>query len=240
MRSRVVSADARKTVLYAREFLNGLAAAKVLGCGKHFPGLGEGSVDSHQELPIIEKSPTNLWEEDLLPYRLLRRQLPFVMVAHAGYPQVMNDKKPASLSAVWIQQTLRRRIGYRGLIVSDDLEMGGVLSAYSIAEAGVEFIRSGGDLCLVCHHENSVMEVYEGLVKAAERDRKFAGSIQRATRRAGAFKRKSARALASQKTPPSPSSVEKLSRGLWEFGEQVRLAALDDANESKRVSRRGT
>ena len=69
MGSRAVSADPRETVTYAREFLAGLRAANVLGCGKHFPGLGEGKLDSHHELPVIEKSLKRLWAEDLLPYR---------------------------------------------------------------------------------------------------------------------------------------------------------------------------
>ena len=86
MGSRAVSANPREVVVYAREFLAGLVAAKVLGCGKHFPGLGEGNLDSHHELPMIEKSMKRLWAEDLLPYRTLRRQLPLVMVSHAAYP----------------------------------------------------------------------------------------------------------------------------------------------------------
>ncbi len=92
MSSRVVSAKPRETVAYAREFLAGLRIAGVLGCGKHFPGLGEGKLDSHHELPVIEKPLKKLWAEDLLPYRLLRTQMPMVMVAHAAYPQVTHDR----------------------------------------------------------------------------------------------------------------------------------------------------
>ena len=124
MGSRVVSADPHASVTYAREFLAGLKDAKVLGCGKHFPGLGEGKLDSHHELPVIEKSLKDLWAEDLVPYRALRRQLPFVMVSHAAYPQVTKTKTPASLSKIWITDILKKKIGYRGLVVSDDLEMG--------------------------------------------------------------------------------------------------------------------
>src|SRR5437660_9091932 len=81
MSSRLVSSDPRQTVIYAREFLAGIRKAGVLGCGKHFPGLGEGKLDSHDELPKIEKSLRKLWAEDLFPYRALRQQLPFVMVS---------------------------------------------------------------------------------------------------------------------------------------------------------------
>src|SRR5207248_8017098 len=135
---------------------------------KHFPGLGEGRLDSHQELPVIEKPLRNLWAEDLLPYRTLRRQLPFVMISHAAYPQVTKSKTPASLSKLWISDILRKRIGYRNLIASDDLEMGGVLSASTIGDSAVQFVAAGGDLCLVCHREDYVMQAYEKLVEAGE------------------------------------------------------------------------
>src|SRR5882762_7710532 len=168
MSSRVVSANPRESVVYAREFLAGLRSAGVLGCGKHFPGLGEGKLDSHHELPVIQKPLKKLWAEDLVPYRTVHKQLPMVMVSHAAYPQVTKDRRPASLSKVWITDILRKRIGYRTLIVSDDLEMGGVLSAASVGQAAVEFIRAGGDLCLVCHREDYIEQAHEELMKAAE------------------------------------------------------------------------
>jgi beta-N-acetylhexosaminidase len=222
MGSRAVSADPRETATYAGEFLAGLRAAKIWGCGKHFPGLGEGKLDSHHELPVIEKPLKKLWTEDLLPYRTLRRQLPMVMVSHAAYPQVTRDRTPASLSKIWITDILRKRIGYRNLIVSDDLEMGGVLSAAPIGEASVEFVRAGGDLCLICHREDYILQAYEALVKAAEGDSKFARRVAEAARRIAAFKKKSAKTL-RRVTVPSIATVEKLTRRLWEFGEQVRL-----------------
>ena len=223
MGSRAVSATPRETVNYAREFLAGLRAANVMGSGKHFPGLGEGKLDSHQELPVIEKPLKSLWAEDLLPYRTLRQQLPFVMISHAAYPQVTRDRTPASLSKMWITDILRKRIGYRNLIVSDDLEMGGVLSAAPIGEATVEFIRAGGDLCLICHREDYIAQAYEALTKTAERDSKFARRVAEAVRRVLVFKNKSAKLLRRGKAP-SDSMVGKLSRQLWEFSEQVRLA----------------
>jgi beta-N-acetylhexosaminidase len=226
--SRTVSANPRETVAYVREFLAGLRASSVLGCGKHFPGLGEGKLDSHHELPVIKKPMKKLWAEDQLPYRMLRAQLPMVMISHAAYPLVTHDRTPASLSKVWITDILRKRIGYRNLIVSDDLEMGGVLSAAPVGEASVEFIRAGGDLCLVCHREDYIAEAYESLVKAAENDSKFARRLEESSHRILAFKTKS-RKILHQTKPPSAATVEKLSRGLWEFGEQVRLEAMNRA-----------
>jgi beta-N-acetylhexosaminidase len=233
MGSRVVSDDPDATVNYAREFLSGLKDAKVLGCGKHFPGLGEGRLDSHHELPVIQKSLKDLWGEDLIPYRALRRQLPFVMVSHAAYPQVTKTKTPASLSKIWITEILKKKIGYRGLVVSDDLEMGGVLSAAPVGEAVVEFVRAGGDLCLVCHREDRVVEAYEALIRATERDKKFSKRVAESSRRLAAFKKKCGRNLASGKAPTA-TVVERLTRNLWELGEQVRLGPLSRREDRRR------
>jgi beta-N-acetylhexosaminidase len=225
MDSRVVSANPRETVNYAREFLAGLRTAKVMGCGKHFPGLGEGKLDSHHELPVIDKPLKSLWAEDLLPYRKLRRLLPLVMISHASYPQVTHDRTPASLSKMWITDILRKRIGYRNLIVSDDLEMGGVLSAAPIGEASVEFIRAGGDLCLICHREDYIVRAYEGLIRARELDSKFARRVAESARRVLAFKKKNAQKLRAGKSPTG-ATVARLTRLLWEFGEELRLDAF--------------
>jgi beta-N-acetylhexosaminidase len=238
MSSRAVSADPQETVAYAREFLAGLRASKVLGCGKHFPGLGEGKLDSHHKLPVIQKPLKKLWAEDLFPYRTLRAQLPMVMVSHAAYPAVTHDQTPASLSNIWITDILRKRIGYRNLIVSDDLEMGAVLSAASVGQAALEHIRAGGDLCLVCHREDYIAQAYEELIKATQREPQFAKRVADALRRILAFKKKSASLCRNTRTP-SGATVEKLSRKLWEFGEQVRLQGLiRTGNEPKQNARR--
>ncbi|HEY6348354.1 MAG TPA: beta-N-acetylhexosaminidase [Candidatus Angelobacter sp.] len=188
--SRTVSANPTPVVRYAQEFLRGLKAAKALGCGKHFPGLGEANLDTHKELPDIKKPWKKMWAEDLLPYRRLHRQLPSVMVAHACYPQVTKDKLPASLSRKWITDILRRKIGYRGLIISDDLEMGGVLAAGSIEDVAVETIRAGADIFLICHNQELVWRGYEAVLRAAEKDRKFAARVAQSAARILTFKRR--------------------------------------------------
>src|SRR5437588_4264611 len=112
------------------------------------------------------------------------------MVAHAGYPDVTRDNQPASLSRKWMQQILRDRIGYRGLIISDDLEMGGVLAAGSIEDVAVETLRAGADMFLVCHNQELVWRAYEAVLRVAEKDRKFATHITQAARRVLRFKRR--------------------------------------------------
>ncbi len=226
MSSRAVSDDPKQVVAYAREFLRGLSDADVLGCGKHFPGLGEATLDTHRELPSVEKPLRKLWDEDLVPYRSLslRRELPMVMVSHAAFPAVTKQRTPASLSKKWITDILRKRIGYRGLICSDDLEMGGVLAAGPIEQAMIGHIRAGGDLGLICHQEDFILRAHEALVRETERDRKFARRVQESAGRVLAFKKK---LLAKRRsTPPTSARVEKLPRQLWEFGEEIRLATL--------------
>jgi beta-N-acetylhexosaminidase len=209
MRSRTISDDPQETVAYVREFLRGLKDARVLGCGKHFPGLGEGTLDSHHQLPVIDKPWKRLWEEDLRPYRRLHRQFPFVMVAHAAYPQVTGDHTPASISKKWLNDILRKKIGYKGLILSDDLEMGGVLAAASIEDAAVETIRAGADIFLVCHREEMVRRAYEAVVRTAERDRKFRQQVQKAARRVLRYKARSA-ALRRPAPRPTEATVARL------------------------------
>jgi beta-N-acetylhexosaminidase len=226
MASRAVSADPKQTIIYVREFLRGLREVGVLGCGKHFPGLGEGNLDSHHDLPVINKPWKRLWAEDLVPYRTLRREYPFVMISHAAYPAVTGNETPASLSRKWIMEVLRKKIGYRGLVVSDDLEMGGVLSAAPIEQAAVEHIRAGGDLCLICHKEEFIVRAYEATVREAERDRKFRNRVAESAKRVLAFKKRS-RELKRMPPPPTTAKVERLTREIWEFSEQVRLATLN-------------
>lgn len=234
MATRAVSAQPREVVQYVREFLAGVADCGVLGCGKHFPGLGEGNLDSHRDLPVIEKSWKRLWAEDLLPYRALKRQLPFVMISHAAYPTVTKTNTPASLSKVWISDILRRRIGYKNLIVSDDLEMGGVLAAAPIGQAAAEFVRAGGDLCLVCHREEFVMQAYEELGRTAEADKNFARRVSMSARKIAAFKKKHATRMRMAKEP-SAAMVAKLMRRLWEFSEQIRLEPLSRKEDRPRA-----
>lgn len=247
MSSRAISDDPKQVVVYAREFLRGLSDAGVLGCGKHFPGLGEATLDTHHELPSVEKPLRKLWEQDLVPYRLLRRELPFVMVSHAAFPAVTKARTPASLSKKWITDILRKKIGYRGLVCSDDLEMGGVLTAAPIEEAieqvTIGHIRAGGDLGLICHQESFILRAYEALVREAERDHRFARRVQESTRRVVAFKANKSRGrgprltslrAGPRHTVPTPARIERLTRQLWEFEEEVRMATLareDDLKE---------
>src|SRR3954469_21368374 len=220
MGTRTVSADAIETTRYARAFIQGLNRSRVLACGKHFPGLGEGDLDSHKAMPRIHKEWKDLWKEDLQPYRELRSDLAFVMVAHAAYPEITGDDVPASLSPKWIQEMLREMLGYQGLIISDDLEMGGVLASMPIEQAAVQSIRAGCDQFLVCRSEEKVRSCYEAVVRQAERDTSFALQVERAAERVLKFK-KSAPELKRPSMVPTRYDVEQLRQEMVEFTHRV-------------------
>jgi beta-N-acetylhexosaminidase len=178
MGTRTADASAAAVVAYARAFLKGLERYDVVGCGKHFPGLGGGTLDSHLETPSIERTWDELWQEDLAPYRELRDEMPMVMVNHAAYPLTKGGKTPASASAYWITAVLRKRIGYRGIILSDDLEMGGILKFMPIEEASIEAMRAGSDLVEICHSPELSLRTYEALLSEGERSTAFRNMLE--------------------------------------------------------------
>ncbi|HZU23850.1 MAG TPA: beta-N-acetylhexosaminidase [Terriglobales bacterium] len=228
--TRTASADPKQAVAFAREFLRGLSDAHVLGCGKHFPGLGEANLDSHFDLPEVRKPFARMWSEDLLPYRELRRELPFVMVAHAGYPEVTKQGLPASLSEHWMQ-VLRKKIGYNGIIMADDLEMGGVTllpgkgtatpgEPGSIEYAAVTTIGAGADMFLVCRDEENCWRAYEAVLREVEHSGKFRSRVQEAAKRVQKLK-KNSRALRKAFAAPSEKTIARLKRELQALTNEV-------------------
>ena len=173
MGSRTAAGNADEVIAFAREFFAGLSANGVAGCGKHFPGLGGGNLDSHAETPQIERPWDDLWREDIAPYRALREEMPMVMVNHAAYPETPGKNHPATTSPFWITKVLRKQVGYRGLIFSDDMEMGGILKFMPIEEAAVAAIRAGMNTLEICHSPELILRAYEALIGEAERSATF-------------------------------------------------------------------
>jgi len=232
METRCAAETGAGVSAYAREFLAGLAAQGVAGCGKHFPGLGGGTLDSHLETPKIERTWQQLWQEDLEPYRALRDTLPMVMVNHAAYPLTADPVRPATVSKFWMQNVLRRRIGYRGMVVSDDLEMGGVTKFMPIAEAAVATVRMGSDLALICHHPEPILQVYEALIREGERSAVFHTILltrarESARKRVITFPAKMPAAL-------NPKQFEALRAWILRFGEIVTKASSPTLSQKTR------
>jgi beta-N-acetylhexosaminidase len=221
MTTRVVSGDPAQVIRYATNFLDGLAGHGVLGSGKHFPGLGSGQVDSHHFTPTITKPLNLLWKEDLLPYRELARKLPMVMISHASYSAAVPE--PASVSAYWISEVLVREIGYQGLIVYDDMEMGGILKHMGIADAAIRSLAAGMHVVEICRDPALVFAAYEALLHEAESSPAFARVLRRAAVRAQAFHTTH---LKKDALPPAPTAVavNKMRGAVEKFTEQVAKA----------------
>jgi len=224
MGTRAAAATATGVVEYARGFLAGLAAHGVAGCGKHFPGLGGGSLDSHLETPAIRRSWRELWREDLVPYRELRNELPMVMVSHAAYPDTAGKNRPASASPYWITTVLRKRIGYRGIVFSDDMEMGGILKFMPMEEAAVAAIRAGMDLLEICHSPELILRAYEALIAEGERSAAFGKLVlmrarETARQRAKLFASGVPKALSSKQFEALRSRILRFSKTIGNAAE---------------------
>lgn len=214
MRTRAVSADPAAVIGYANAFLEGLSAEGVLGCGKHFPGLGGGSLDSHHAMPLIVRTRKELWTQDLATFRALAPKLPMIMVAHAAYPRI-KDTIPASISPYWITKILKKDIGFRGLVISDDMEMGGILSQTSIEEASIKTILAGGDLIEICRDPSLILRSFEAMLTEAERSTTFRRRIHTSYRRVIQAKHR----LLDTKMPRSASTahLDKLRASIMRF-----------------------
>jgi beta-N-acetylhexosaminidase len=221
MRTRVVSSDPRGVIAYAEAFLTGLSKAGALGCGKHFPGLGGGALDSHHATPAIDRTWKQLWEEDMLPYRKLHRALPFIMVSHATYPHAFSkpDTKPlpASVSPFWIDRTLKHKLGFRGLIVSDDMEMGGILHHAAIEEAAIAAIAAGTQLIEICKDPALVLTAYEAILSEAEGSRSFRSIVEQSAATVRAHRQKLLHHL--RPSPPNAAELASMREAVLAFAD---------------------
>ncbi|WP_308027518.1 beta-N-acetylhexosaminidase [Neisseria bergeri] len=139
----------------------GLEKGGMKSCGKHFPGHGFVEGDSHLVLPEDRRGLSELETADLIPFRGMSREgMAAVMPAHVVYPQV--DTKPAGFSEIWLKQILRRDIGFKGVIFSDDLTMEGACGAGGIKERARLSFEAGCDIILVCNRPDLVDELRDG------------------------------------------------------------------------------
>lgn len=223
--SRPAGADAAQVTAYAREFLAGLRAHGITGCGKHFPGLGGASGDTHFVMPEIDRTFEQLWNEDLVPYRELHREMPMIMMNHAAYPATPGKLRPASASAFWITNVLRKEIGYRGIILSDDLEMGGILKFLPVDQAAIAAVVAGSDLLEICHSPELILRSYEALLSEAERSAAFQKLL---LSRAAEVKRKRHRLYARKASRPlTPKQIEALQTRIARFRDLIAASETD-------------
>jgi beta-N-acetylhexosaminidase len=161
----------------ADAYLAALQNGGCLGCVKHFPGLGASRTDSHEDLPIVNLTREELFAIDLFPYQKLfeSQQVQAVMVAHASYPlfdlqepDVNGKLLPSSLSFNIINNLLRREMGFQGLVISDDLEMGAILKNYAIGDACKMAINSGVDMLSICADPDAIRKGFRAILEAVK------------------------------------------------------------------------
>jgi beta-N-acetylhexosaminidase len=222
--TRPPGTDATEVIEYAREFLAGLAVEGVTGCGKHFPGLGGAESDTHFVTPEIGRSWQQIWDEDLVPYRELHAAMPIVMMNHAAYADSPGRNQPASASPFWITEVLRKRIGFRGIILSDDLEMGGILKFLPVEQAAVAAIEAGTDLLEICHSAELILRTYEALIAEAERSGTFCRLLMAGARETA---RKRAVLYASGEAPElAAGQLDALKEEMVRFSEKIAEATM--------------
>src|SRR5882724_11820907 len=192
---------------YTTVYMRGLQGAGCAGCLKHFPGIGAGEVDSHEQMPMVSLSHDDLMAQDLAPYiELFQRKddrVRCVMVSHGGFPNIDIIKgvtggllEPASLSHNIVTDLLRGELGYQHLVVTDDLEMGAIAKHCEIEAAVVRAFLAGNDMMLICAHPETIRRGYQSLLGVAR-----AGKLPR-DRVRGSLKRVAALKLIT-KLPPT-------------------------------------
>jgi beta-N-acetylhexosaminidase len=181
---RDADAAARRALAFAR----GLDRAGLLSCGKHFPGHGDTTTDSHLELPRIDHPWERLERVELAPFaRAAEAGVPMIMTAHVVFA-ALDPAVPATLSPAVIEGLLRQKLGYRGVIVSDDLDMKAIAAHFGVGEAAVAAIRAGCDVLLLCQDPDHQREAAAALRAEASRDAAFAARVAEAAGRVRAMK----------------------------------------------------
>lgn len=184
---RCFGKDARSVTLRAGAFLDGLQAAGVLGSLKHFPGQGDARVDTHHGRGVIDLPRSVLDERELAPFRALIPRAPMVMISHCIYPALADEE--ASLSPRIMNELLRGELGFRGVVVSDDMTMGAIAQdEHAWGEAIVAAVAAGADMILVCRHVAKCRQAYETLKRAAAKSPAFARRLDEAAGRVMALR----------------------------------------------------
>ena len=184
---------------YTMTYLRALQNTGCLGCAKHFPGIGAGEIDSHEEMPIIHLSHDDLLAQDLAPYiELFQREdnmVRAVMVSHGGFPNIDIHRGiaggrlvPASINPGVVTTLLREELGYSGLVVTDDLEMGAIAKHQPIEDAALRAVLAGEDMLLICATPSLIRRGYDSLLAAARDGRLSVDRVEASLRRIAEFR----------------------------------------------------
>ena len=163
MERRCLGEDPERVAELGVIVVNGLQTGGVAACAKHFPGLGSATLDPHLELPVVEAAAARLLEGELKPFRwAFAAKVAAVMTSHAVYAD-LDASVPGTLSAKVVQDLVRGRCGYDGLIITDDMEMGAIEKFMDFPQAVLAAFRAGADLVLICHDHDKIRRALAAL-----------------------------------------------------------------------------
>ncbi len=216
---RAFGPDAEICARFGTAWIRGIERAGLLAAPKHFPGHGDTSIDSHFDLPVVHQTLDRLERVELVPFcAAISAGVRAMMTAHVVYP-ALDHELPATLSRT-ICDLLRERLGFGGMLLSDDLEMRAILDRWSIGDAAITAIAAGCDALLVCHGEDPQEAAFEALVRESEHSPVFAARCEQARSRV-LFARSLARVR-----PPRDSEVTRVVGGLESRTVTHHIAAL--------------
>jgi len=207
---RALAERADEVARLGSAIVRALQGEGVAACGKHFPGHGDTSTDSHHELPLVEHPPERLRDVELTPFKAaIEAQVATIMTAHVLVP-ALDEERPATLSPRIVTDLLRRELRFDGVIFSDDLEMKAVADRYDVAAAGVMAIQAGCDGVLICSgdHERQATAL-EALIRAVEDERLRVSRVEDALARQVKAKERFLAAGVSSR-PPTPRAIRQL------------------------------
>jgi beta-N-acetylhexosaminidase len=210
---RAFGSDPVQAGILGAAFMKGQAAAGIIATAKHFPGHGDTDLDSHGVLPQIDVSFEVLWDRELVPYRILSREkLPAIMSGHLAFPNILDASTPASLSSWFLKDVLRDRIGYQGLIITDDLLMNGAaVSAGSVSRAAKQALLAGNDIIMLSKTPNLSDPVWTSLTAAMRQEPEFRARVRNAALRVLMVK---LTYLRGEKAVPYIPDLKKVETGL--------------------------
>ncbi|MCF6291506.1 MAG: beta-N-acetylhexosaminidase [Desulfobacterales bacterium] len=181
MEHRSLGGDPEKVARLGALVIAGLQKEGVAACAKHFPGLGAAVLDPHRHLPVVDRSLARILTEDLIPFKgAIKAGVAAIMTSHTIYPR-LDPETPATLSAKVLTELLRKVLGYQGVIVTDDLEMGAIEKHGLVEEAAGSAFAAGADLLLICHDHDKVVRSLTALAAAGA-----AGTVSQKRLAAGA------------------------------------------------------
>ncbi len=170
--TRAYSDDPGIVADFAEQFINGLHSGGMLATAKHFPGHGDAKTDSHKSLAIIPSDSMRLWSIELAPYKkVIGAGVDAVMISHLITPDFQpNSNTPATLSKFWVQDILRTKLGFRGAIITDAMDMGGIANGFSFDYALINAVNAGCDIIIQKHNFKNAIDVIakavtDGIIK---------------------------------------------------------------------------